>query len=144
MNTLTSKVMRTLLIVLLVMATTGLQAADDPLVSKVTSNSLAQARVMMETFCAQASTNVALRPFASPAFWSGGVQQRTNGFGVMICDCNTISPCYEISATSISPQTIRIDVRSMDASPDAGRPEFRPKRNVRVMEELVRLLERKP
>ena len=127
-----------------VSAATALRAADDPLVSKVTSNSLAQVSVAMETFCTEARTNVTLGPFASSGFWSAGVQQTTNGFRVLICDCGTISPCYEIAAMSLSPQTTRIDVRSLDASPDAGRPQFRPKRNVRVMEELVLLVERKP
>src|SRR5947209_14175208 len=88
-----SKTMRTLLFVCLAMATTTLLAADAPSFSKITTYSLADVRVVMEAFCAQAPTNVALRPFASSIFGNGSVQARTNqfgetGIGIMICDCH--------------------------------------------------------
>ena len=117
-----------------------LRAAEQPAVSKVTTNSLAEVRVVIETFCSQTPTNSALRPFVSGSFWSGGVQAGQSTVRVSICDCVTISPCYEILATSISSQQTRIDVRSLDGSPDERRAEFRPKRNERVMAELLRLL----
>jgi hypothetical protein len=121
---------------------TVVRADDEPTVSKVTSNSLAEVRTVIEAFSKQAPTNTALRPFvsASTSFWSGGVQAGESTVRISICDCLTISPCYEISATSVSPQKTRIDIRSLDGSADEPRSKFRPRRNERVMAELMRLL----
>jgi hypothetical protein len=126
---------------------TDLRAAEEPTVSRVASNSLAEVRVAIQAFCSRGSTNVALRPFVSgtQAFWSGAVEEMATASGIRIpiCDCETPSPCYEISATSISAQTSRIEIRSLDTSTEEGRVRFRPKRNAGVMEELVRLLGKK-
>jgi hypothetical protein len=142
------KATRELFFLFLLLAATALRAADEPTATKVTSNSLPDVRAVMEAFCTQAPTNVALRPFASSLFSSVGKEPMTNrvgttGIRIVICDCTTVSPCYEISATTVSPRTTLMQVRSMDTSPDEACSKFRPKRNARVMEELLRLLEKK-
>lgn len=141
------KTLRALLLFFLIFAAVPLRAAEDPVMSKVATNSLPEVLTVMETYRTQARTNVALRPFVSgsPSFSCTEVRDtETSRIHMQVCDCGTLSACYEITATSVSPKMTRIEVRSLDVLPDKDRAEFRPKRNARVMEELMRLLEKKP
>lgn len=144
------KIMRTLLLLCASLGCAHLHAADDPTVSKILDHPLASVRTVVETFPAYARTNVALRQFVSTDLGaSGNAYAKTNklgevGFAIILFDCRTPSPGFEIRATSVSPEKTRIEIYSLDASQEIYRSEFRPKRNLRMLEELVRLVEKKP
>ncbi len=117
-------------------------AADDPVSSKLVQFSFADVRAAIETFCNQAPTNAALRPYVSQQFGKGfAFTNSMKEGGVTIFDCGTTSPGYKITATEVSPGSTHLEVRSMDAI--EYRRDYRPKRNARVIEELMRLLGKK-
>lgn len=130
-------------LIVLVVSIAATRAADDPVSAKLVQFSLADARAAIEAFCNQAPTNTALRPYVSQQFGKGfAFTNSMKELGVTIFDCGTTSPGYKITAIEVSPNSTRLEVRSMDAI--EYRREYRPKRNVRVIEELLRLLEKKP
>jgi hypothetical protein len=129
--------------IVLVAGIAASRAANDPVSAKLVPFSLADARAAIEAYCNQAPTNNALRPYVSQQFGRGfWFTNSMKELGVTIVDCGTTSPGYKITAIEVSPQSTRLEVRSMDAI--EYRREYRPKRNARVIEELVRLLEKKP
>ncbi len=112
----------------------GVTSNDVTTTSIVVSNNWSEVRDAIIIFCAQARTN---HLYGSPAH---GLL--SEGIGVGICSCNTISPCYTVLSVPLSPEQTRLEVRSSTSAPGHQREvEYRRRRDPQILNHVMDILE---